>query len=80
MDFRAHDGALVEAFRALRVRQGAHEQLGHRHHRDLQSPCVLAMMAAFALARMKMRARTRTSLVILSLRFMPAVVIAMPST
>ena len=39
---------------------------------------VLAMMAAYALARMRMRGADTTSLVILSLRFMPAVVIAMP--
>ena len=39
---------------------------------------VLALMAAYALARMRMRGADTTSLVILSLRFMPAVVIAMP--
>lgn len=39
---------------------------------------VLAMMAAYALARMRMKGADTTSLVILSLRFMPAVVIAMP--
>lgn len=39
---------------------------------------VLALFSAYALARMKMRGADTLSLVILSLRFMPGVVIAMP--